>query len=131
MLFVVIGTLFYSRSTSNNFEGENLVSKLWINIEMIAFIVEVPYWYFLVEVQAKKIFDLEQLNEKDTKKKDVYTAIQSEGGGKVLNKSRMEELEAEFVEEKMKLEYEEDFVAMTVLCFLKSNTDKFLIHPSK
>jgi hypothetical protein len=91
----------------------------------------VPYWYFLVEVQAKKIFDLEQLNEKDTNKKDVYTAIQSEGGGKVLNKSRMEELEAEFVEEKMKLEYEEDFVAMTVLCFLKSNTDKFLIHPSK
>jgi len=130
MLFVVIGTLFYSRSTSNNFEGQNLVSKLWINIEMIAFIVEVPYWYFLVEVQAKKIFDLEQLNEKDTNKKDVYTAIQSEGGT-VLNKSRMEELEAEFAEEKMKLEYEEDFVAMTVLCFLKSNTDKFLIHPSK
>lgn len=31
----------------------------------------------------------------------------------------------------MKLDYEEDFVAMTVLCFLKSNTDKYLIHPSK
>lgn len=31
----------------------------------------------------------------------------------------------------MKLDYEEDFVAMTALCFLKTNTDKYLIHPSK
>lgn len=31
----------------------------------------------------------------------------------------------------MQLEIEEDFVAMTVLCYLKSNTDKYLIHPSK
>jgi hypothetical protein len=32
---------------------------------------------------------------------------------------------------KKTLEYEEDFYAMTVLCLLKSNTEKYMIHKTK
>lgn len=42
-----------------------------------------------------------------------------------------EELEKTLADNKKSLDYEEDFTAMTVLCYLKTNTDKFLIHPSK
>jgi len=31
----------------------------------------------------------------------------------------------------MELDYEEDFIAMTVLCYLKENKEKYLIHESK
>lgn len=40
-------------------------------------------------------------------------------------------MERELTDIKKTLELEEDFYAMTVFCYLKSNTDKFLIHRSK
>lgn len=52
MLFTIIGGIFYLKKSSNDFEGQNLISKIWINIECIGFIVEVPYWYYTVEVKA-------------------------------------------------------------------------------
>jgi hypothetical protein len=60
---------------------------------MIALIIEVPYWYFVIEVEAKKVFELEQ-NEGLPNGKDVFTSIQNEGGT-IGDNSRMKEIEEE------------------------------------
>jgi len=49
----------------------------------------------------------------------------------VFDLSKKKEMEEKLLQSKKVLEYEEDFFAMTVLCYLKSNTQKYLIHESK
>lgn len=53
MMFTVVGGTYFLKQSANNFEGQNLLSKIWINVELIGFIVEIPYWYFQVEVKAQ------------------------------------------------------------------------------
>lgn len=53
MMFCVIGGTYFLKQSADNFEGHNLLSKIWINVELIGFIVEIPYWYFQVEVKAQ------------------------------------------------------------------------------
>lgn len=52
MLFAVITTITVMKRRSNDFENQNILSKIWINIEAIALIIEVPYWFYTVEIQA-------------------------------------------------------------------------------
>lgn len=44
---------------------------------------------------------------------------------------RQKAFEKELLKVKDKFEYDEDFVAMTVLCYLKSNADKYMINHQK
>ena len=41
------------------------------------------------------------------------------------------QIEEDLLIHKDTFEYDEDFIAMTVLCYLKSNTEKYLITPVK
>jgi hypothetical protein len=52
MMFTIICYVGYLKKTTNDFEGENLLTKIWINIECIAMILEVPYWLYTIEIKA-------------------------------------------------------------------------------
>jgi hypothetical protein len=43
----------------------------------------------------------------------------------------LEVMEKELIHHKDELEFEEDFIALTVLCYLKVNTEKYMINPTK
>lgn len=44
---------------------------------------------------------------------------------------QLEEISKDLLNVKDNFEYEEDFIAMTVLCHLKSNSEKYMINPTK
>lgn len=52
LMIGAVATVYFSKTNSNDYEGQNLISKIWINIECIGLIVFIPYWYFTIEVQA-------------------------------------------------------------------------------
>lgn len=52
MLLSVTTFTCWTIKESENFKNQNVLCKIWINIELIGLIVEIPYWYFQVEVMA-------------------------------------------------------------------------------
>lgn len=115
--------------SSDYLEGANPICRLWIFTEIVALIVELPYVMF-VHYQKQLIQNPLPQSKEDSQVAQDYTTIQAEES--LVNKpSKKEELQEILAESKKTLDYEEDFFAMTVLCHLKSNTNKYMIHPSK
>lgn len=138
-LFTIGGCITVIYKFINGFNDQNLFSTLWIKCEIIAIIVEIPYWSLLTyqKTQASKSTGLIETIVHSTTKDfqkitdgDQAPTEEKEYGDQNVNE-RKAELEIELKQGKNKLELEEDFVTMTVLCYLKKNQDEFLIHETK
>jgi len=154
MLFPI--TVFVIWSQNNYLSEYNPFAEIWVQTEIIAFLVNVPgqaLALYIIRCQQDKIQESVHTNavslmkkatvlSKDLKEVDgkINYGLQSQVESNVSDETGnlVEVFGEEFkkkLEKHMKakdvLEFEEDFFAYTVLCYTKKNTEEYLITPQK
>ena len=78
------------------------------------------------EVKQKDIQEIQKEDKQEDQQENPRQEMKS------MRKSQHQiKIEEELLIHKDSFEYDEDFIAMTVLCYLKANAEKYMINPKK
>jgi hypothetical protein len=108
--------------------SENKVMQVWVKCEMIIQVLQIPYQFIIIMARDKARRHAESAVINLSSVEMVKIVPHNEKPQKIFTKSlKQSKIETELENEKYIFTYEEDFIAMTMLCYLKSNSKKYMI----